>query len=54
MNVFIRAIVRILSLFGERLIVPFNEAIAEFSLSPREDILTFALINIKHSLFVYY
>ena len=48
MNVFIRAIVRILSSFGERLIVPFNEAIAEFSLSPREDILTFALINIHY------
>ena len=45
MNVFIRAIVRIFS-FGERLIVPFNEA----SLSPHENIFACALINI-HSLY---
>ena len=45
MNVFIRAIVRIFS-FGERLIVPFNEAIAD--LSPHENILTIALINIHY------
>ena len=38
MNVFIRAIIRIFS-FGERLIVPFNEA----NLSPHENILTIAL-----------
>ena len=40
MNVFIRAIARIFS-FGERLIVPINEAIAE-------NILTIALINIHY------
>ena len=46
MNVFIRAIVRIFS-FGERFfIVPFNEAIAD--LSPHENILTIALINIHY------
>ena len=51
MNVSIRAIVRIFS-FGERLIVPFNEAIAELNgtinLSPNENILTIALINIHY------
>ena len=46
MNVFIRAIVRIFS-FGERFfVVPFNEAIAD--LSPHENILTIALINIHY------
>ena len=48
MNVFIRAIVRRIS-FGERLIVPFNEAIAELNatinLSPHENILTIALMR---------
>ena len=39
MNVFIRAIVRIFS-FGERLIVPFNSAIASFP--------TIALMNIHY------
>ena len=51
MNVFIRAIVRIFS-FGERLIVPFNSAIAllngTINLSPHENILTIALINIHY------
>ena len=50
-NVFIRAIVRIFS-FGERLIVPFNSAIAllngTINLSPHENILTIALINIHY------
>ena len=41
---FIRAIVRIFS-FGERLIVPFNGTI---NLSPHENILTIALINIHY------
>ena len=45
MNVFIRAIVRIFS-FGERLIVPLNEAIANFS--SHENILTIPLINIHY------
>ena len=51
MNVFIRAIVRIFS-FGERRNVLFNSAIAslnrEFHLSPHENILTIALINIHY------
>ena len=51
MNVFIRAIVRIFS-FGESLIVPFNSAIASLdrtiNLSPHENILTIALINIHY------
>ena len=52
MNVFIRAIVRIFS-FGERLIVPFNSAIAPLlngtiNLSPHENILPIALINIHY------
>ena len=51
MNVFIRAIVRMF-LFGERLIVPFNSAIASLNgtinLSPHENILTIALINIHY------
>jgi hypothetical protein len=53
MNVFIRAMVRIFS-FGERLNVPFNSAVASlngtFHLSPHENILTIALINI-HNLY---
>ena len=48
MNVFIPAMVRIFS-FGERLIVPFYEAIAELNgtinLSPNENILTIARIK---------
>ena len=51
MNVFIRAIVRIF-LFGERWNVLFNSAIASlnrtFHLSPHENILTIALINIHY------
>ena len=51
MNVFIRAIVRIFS-FGERVIVPFNSAIASLNgiinLSPHENILTVTLINIQY------
>jgi hypothetical protein len=51
MNVFIRAMVRIFS-FGERWNVPFNSAIASlnrtFHLSPHENILTIALINIHY------
>ena len=51
MNVFIRAMVRIFS-FGERLNVLFNSAIAslnrKFHLSPHENILTIALINIHY------
>ena len=51
MNVFIRAIARMFS-FGERLIFPFNSAIASLSgtinLSPHENILTTALINIHY------
>jgi hypothetical protein len=51
MNVFIRAMVRIFS-FGERWNVPFNSAVASlngtFHLSPHENILTIALINIRY------
>ena len=51
MNVFIHAIVRISS-FGERLILPFNSAIAALNgtinLSPHENILTIALTNIHY------
>ena len=44
MNVFIRAMVRIFS-FGERWNVLFNRT---FHLSPHENILTIALINIHY------
>ena len=48
---FLRAMVKIFS-FGERWNVPFNEATAElngtFHLSPHENILTIALINIHY------
>ena len=51
MNVLIRAMVRIFS-FGERWNVLFNSAIASlnrtFHLSPHENILTIALINIHY------
>ena len=51
MNVFIRAMVRTFS-FGERWNVPFNSAVASlngtFHLSPHENILTIALINIHY------
>ena len=51
MNVFIRAMVRIFS-FGERWNVLFNSAIASlnrtFHLSPHENILTIAPINIHY------
>ena len=51
MNIFIRAMVRIFS-FGERWNVLFNSAIASlnrtFHLSPHENILTIALINIHY------
>ena len=51
MNVFIRAMVKIFS-FGERWNVPFNSAVAllngTFHLSPHENILTIALINIHY------
>ena len=51
MNVFIRAMVRIYS-FGERWNVSFNSAVASlngtFHLSPHENILTIALINIHY------
>ena len=51
MNVFIRAMERIFS-FGERWNVPFNSAVASlngtFHLSPHENILTIALINIHY------
>jgi hypothetical protein len=52
MNVFIRAMVRIFS-FGERWNVPFNSAVASFNdgtfhLSPHENILTIARINIHY------
>ena len=54
MNVFIRAMVRIFS-FGERWNVLFNWAIASlnrtFHLSPHENILTIALINIHRGVF---
>jgi hypothetical protein len=47
MNVFIRAMA-----FGERWNVPFNSAVAllngTFHLSPHENILTIALINIHY------
>ena len=56
MNVFIRAMVRIFS-FGESWNVLFNSAIASlnrtFHLSPYENILTIALINI-HYLYIIY
>jgi hypothetical protein len=51
MNVFIRAMVRIFS-FGERWNVPFNSAVVSlngtFHLSPHENILTIARINIHY------
>jgi hypothetical protein len=51
MNIFIRAMVRIFS-FGERWNVPFNSAVASlngtFHLSPHDNILTIALINIHY------
>ena len=50
MNVFIRAMLRTFS-FGERWNVLFNLAIASnrtFHLSPHENILTIALINIHY------
>jgi hypothetical protein len=57
MNVFIRAMVRIFS-FGERWFVPFNSAVASlngtFHLSPHENILTIALINIHYLYTVLY
>ena len=53
MNVIIRAMVRIFS-FGERWNVPFNSAVASlngtFHLSPHENILTIAPINIHYLL----
>ena len=56
MNVFIRAMVRIFS-FGGRWNVPFNSAVASlngtFHLSPHENILTIALINIHYLYTVY-
>ena len=52
---FIRAMVRIFS-FGERWNVPFNEATAElngtFHLSPNENILTIARINIHYLFYI--
>jgi hypothetical protein len=52
MNVFIRAMVRSIFSFGERWNVPFNSAVASlngtFHLSPHENILTIALINIHY------
>ena len=57
MNVFIRAMVRIFS-FGERWNVLFNSAIASlnrtFHLSPHENILTIALINIHYLYIIAY
>jgi glucan phosphoethanolaminetransferase (alkaline phosphatase superfamily) len=57
MNVFLRAMVRIFS-FGERWNVPFNSAVASlngtFHLSPDENILTIALINIHYLYAVVY
>jgi hypothetical protein len=54
MNVFICSMVRTFS-FGERWNVPFNSAVASlngtFHLSPNENVLTIALINI-HYLFI--
>jgi hypothetical protein len=51
MNVFMSAMVRIFS-FSERWNVPFNSAVASlngtFHLSPHENILTIALINIHY------
>ena len=51
MNVFIRAMVRIFS-FGERWNVSFNSVVASlngtFHLSPHENIITIALINIHY------
>jgi hypothetical protein len=51
MNVFIRAMVKIFSI-GDRWNVPFNSAVASlngtFHLSPHENILTIALININY------
>jgi hypothetical protein len=51
MNIFICAMVRIFS-FSERWNVPFNSAVASlngtFHLSPHENILTIALINIHY------
>ena len=48
---FLRAMVRIFS-FGDRWNVPFNSAVASlngtFHLSPHENILTIALINIHY------
>ena len=56
MNVFIRAIVRIFSL-SEKLILPLNSAIASLNgtinLSPHENILTIALINIYYLYIIY-
>ena len=54
---FLRAMVRICS-FGERWNVPFNSAVASlngtFHLSPHENILTIALINIHYLYIIYY
>ena len=54
---FLRAMVRIFS-FGERWNVPFNSAVASlngtFHLSPHENILTIALINIHYLYNIYY
>ena len=50
MNVFIRATARTFS-FGERLIVPFNGTI---NLSPHENILTIALINIHYLYIIFF
>jgi hypothetical protein len=56
MNDFIRAMVRIFS-FGERWNVPFNSAVASlngtFHLSPHENILTIALINIHYLICIF-
>ena len=53
---FLRAMVRIFS-FGERWNVPFNSAVASlngtFHLSPHENILTIALINIHYLTYLY-
>ena len=53
---FLRAMVRIFS-FGERWNVPFNSAVASlngtFHLSPNENILTIALINIHYLYNIY-
>jgi hypothetical protein len=54
---FIRAMVRIFS-FGERWNVPFNSAVAllngTFHLSPHENILTIAQINIHYLYYRHY